>query len=208
LIIETAASLFAKKGYVETTLRDVMKALGISAAAYYYYFDSKEAVLLEILDRMATRVEANLRHLEPRPGVSPVQSVATVIASHAREVAMNASAAAVLFGQTGRRNRSKGFDPFRKRMRTYTDALVLFYAEGVKRGDFAESDPRLGVYSLVGMANWVAEWYDPRPQPSPDAIATAIGLLTARAIAPQLVSSPTPAESEGRSMDTAGPPAG
>ncbi len=50
-ITDAAADLFLRIGYAQTSLRDIAAAVGIKAGSIYYYFDSKEALLTEILHR-------------------------------------------------------------------------------------------------------------------------------------------------------------
>jgi AcrR family transcriptional regulator len=45
-ILDVALELFARKGYAETSLREVAAELGISKAALYYHFESKQDILL------------------------------------------------------------------------------------------------------------------------------------------------------------------
>ena len=51
LILASAARLFRRQGYSATTLRQIAGAAKIEAGSIYYYFDSKEAILDEVLDR-------------------------------------------------------------------------------------------------------------------------------------------------------------
>lgn len=44
-ILETALALFRKKGFDETTMRDIAAGAGLSLGAAYYYFPSKEAIV-------------------------------------------------------------------------------------------------------------------------------------------------------------------
>jgi TetR/AcrR family fatty acid metabolism transcriptional regulator len=48
LIINAAKKLFAEKGFLQTTVVDISKSIGLSEAALYEYFKGKEALLLEI----------------------------------------------------------------------------------------------------------------------------------------------------------------
>jgi len=47
-IIEAAKALFAEKGFLQTTVVDISKSIGLSEAALYEYFKGKEDLLLEI----------------------------------------------------------------------------------------------------------------------------------------------------------------
>ena len=50
-ILEAALSLFRKRGFERTTMRDVAKAAGVAVGAAYYYFPSKDAVVLAYYER-------------------------------------------------------------------------------------------------------------------------------------------------------------
>lgn len=49
-ILETALELFRKKGFERTTMRDVARAAKLSLGASYYYFPSKEAIVMAYYD--------------------------------------------------------------------------------------------------------------------------------------------------------------
>ncbi len=68
-IIETAVELFNELGYGETGLADVLQRAGVSKGAFYYHFDSKEAVAKAIIDEFDSRaalcVEENFDPANP-----------------------------------------------------------------------------------------------------------------------------------------------
>jgi AcrR family transcriptional regulator len=49
-IRESALALFRKRGFEATTMRDIAKAAELSLGAAYYYFPSKEAIVLSYYD--------------------------------------------------------------------------------------------------------------------------------------------------------------
>jgi AcrR family transcriptional regulator len=49
-IIDSAVELFGELGYGETGLADVLQRAGVSKGAFYYHFDSREAVAAAIID--------------------------------------------------------------------------------------------------------------------------------------------------------------
>ncbi|PWJ44587.1 TetR/AcrR family transcriptional regulator [Sediminitomix flava] len=49
LILDTAASLFAEKGYLNTSISTIAKEAGIAKGSLYHYFKSKEELLNELL---------------------------------------------------------------------------------------------------------------------------------------------------------------
>ncbi len=51
-ILDAAERVFIRQGYGETSLRQLMAAAEVSTTAFYARFDSKEAVLVALVDRL------------------------------------------------------------------------------------------------------------------------------------------------------------
>lgn len=49
-ILDTARSVFSKKGYKDVTMKDIVEACNISRGGLYIYFDSTESILLACLE--------------------------------------------------------------------------------------------------------------------------------------------------------------
>lgn len=50
-ILQAAFTLFRQKGYEETSMRDIAKEAGMAVGAAYYYFRTKDEMILEIYSR-------------------------------------------------------------------------------------------------------------------------------------------------------------
>jgi AcrR family transcriptional regulator len=57
-ILETAERLLAERPLREISTEDLARGAGISRSSFYFYFASKEAVLLSLLDRVTAEAEA------------------------------------------------------------------------------------------------------------------------------------------------------
>jgi AcrR family transcriptional regulator len=55
-ILDTAARLFAERGFHGVSVGDIGKAVGVSGPALYKHFDSKDAVLAEMLVDISERL--------------------------------------------------------------------------------------------------------------------------------------------------------
>lgn len=51
-ILDVAQRLVITKGYEQMTIQDILDALQISKGAFYHYFDSKQALLESLIERM------------------------------------------------------------------------------------------------------------------------------------------------------------
>lgn len=73
-IIESAAQLFARQGYVHSTLDEVAALAGFTKGAVYYYFKDKESLLLEVLKRIEQRsIDTTCSNIEAQGGTAQDQ---------------------------------------------------------------------------------------------------------------------------------------
>ena len=56
-ILASAMELFRRKGFEETTMRDIAAEAGVATGAAYYYFDSKNAIVLAFYDQARKEME-------------------------------------------------------------------------------------------------------------------------------------------------------
>lgn len=61
LILDTALGLFRKQGFEKTTMREIASAAGVALGAAYYYYESKDAMVLAFYERAAQEMEREVR---------------------------------------------------------------------------------------------------------------------------------------------------
>jgi AcrR family transcriptional regulator len=76
---EAGRSAFAARGLRRVTVDDLARAAGISKGAFYLFFDSKEALLLDVLQRFEADFQRNVLHEVLRPDLGPVESLRTLL---------------------------------------------------------------------------------------------------------------------------------
>ncbi|RYG66158.1 TetR/AcrR family transcriptional regulator, partial [bacterium] len=65
-VFESACQLFVEQGYERTTMRDISKAGGLGLGALYYYFNSKEEVVLRFYEKVNQEVAVEFRQQAAR----------------------------------------------------------------------------------------------------------------------------------------------
>ena len=60
-ILDTAVVLFSEKGFMDTSIADIMNTAGMGLGTFYNYFSSKEDVLLSLLNRFTGTLSDELR---------------------------------------------------------------------------------------------------------------------------------------------------
>lgn len=81
-ILDSAVDLFSELGYGETGLADVLARAGVSKGAFYYHFDSKEAVAVAIIEDYRRRnAEAVLERIDLSAPMLDRMIVATFVSA-------------------------------------------------------------------------------------------------------------------------------
>lgn len=96
-ILASALSLFVKKGYDRTTFCDIATRLGMTKGAVYWHFDSKEKLLVTLLDEMLKKFRRQILALLPDGGdfeALTFQTVADMMVRNAAQVIGDAKATA------------------------------------------------------------------------------------------------------------------
>ena len=169
-ILRTAADLFRHRGYRATTLDHIAARLGMSKASLYAYFRAKEEMLAAISRRTIEEFTRELG-LVLRSDLSPEDKLRRVVRTHVRSVIANRSFLTVFFSEEAnlpaRLARALAAQKDR-----YDKAVESVVVDGVKRGVFRDVPPRLVVFGLLGMLNWLYKWYDPRGRWGAEEIST------------------------------------
>jgi AcrR family transcriptional regulator len=73
-ILEAAAVLFSQRGLHATSISDVIDKAGISRGTFYLYFDGKDALFLELMERFIQRIIDAVEVVDPH-GPSPTRRI-------------------------------------------------------------------------------------------------------------------------------------
>ena len=158
--MRTAADLFRERGYRATTLEHIAARMGMSKASLYKYFHAKEEMLAAI-SRGTIETFTRELSLVLGSGMPPEDKLRRVVRDHVRFVIANRSFLTVFFSEEAnlppRLARALAAQKDR-----YDKGVESIVSEGARRGVFRDVPPRLVVFGLLGMLNWLYKWYDPR----------------------------------------------
>ena len=82
--LDAAQRLIQSKGYEQMSLQDVLDELGASKGAFYHYFDSKEALLAAVVDRIVEAATAAAVPVTMDPDVPALEKLTRLLASIAQ----------------------------------------------------------------------------------------------------------------------------
>lgn len=159
-IVSAAAELFARKGFGATSLDDIAERLGATKGALYYHIKNKEDILRHIYLMVLAASEEPLAEIVAAP-LPPAEKLARAIAHHV-SVAANRSPAMTVFY----REHPHLTGPFAReivlRKKVYERYFEQIIEEGQAAGVFSRAiDAKIATFGLLGMCNWLSQWYQP-----------------------------------------------
>ena len=153
----TAAQLFRDRGYDATSVSDVARALGMTKAGLYHHFESKEALLFEImmygLERVRDEVIVPVRTVR-----DPEERLRQLIVRHA-QIATRGQGAIAHLGDEIRALPAPSRRQVEQRMRIYFDLIRDTLTELKRAGRLRDVDPTVAAFSLIGMILWLPRWF-------------------------------------------------
>jgi TetR/AcrR family transcriptional regulator, cholesterol catabolism regulator len=168
-IIEAAIHLFNQNGYHATSMQDIAKAVCIKKPSLYHHFDSKEAILLTILD---TGMEWLINEVDSiaNSDTDCLAKLRAAVHAHATMIARNPEGAAVFL----REDRGLGDSylvQYVSRRDHFERVVRNIVQQGIDEGVFRKTDTAISVNALLGTVNWMTRWYRSDGRLSPDEIA-------------------------------------
>lgn len=157
-IIDTAAEIFKAKGYEGTSIQDVADAVDILKGSLYYYINSKDDLLYEVIQEVHARGLENLESSQ-QVGSNALERLHAFVKRHVTFNAANLTKMTVFFHDFRSLSADRRAEIVEERDE-YDRYLRSLIAEGKKEGVFRKDvDPKLAAFSILGSINWLYHWY-------------------------------------------------
>jgi AcrR family transcriptional regulator len=149
-ILTHARDVFARRGYHDAKIEDIISAAGIARGTFYLYFKDKRAVFEEIVDRAFTQIGMAIVRVDPK---DPARSVADQVHENTRRIVgtllEDKATTKILLTD------AIGLDPaFDRKLQSFYEVveglLVESLREGQQLGVVAPGDPRMFAYLTLG----------------------------------------------------------
>jgi len=149
-ILSVAREAFAKRGYHQTTIDDIVAQAGVARGTFYLYFEDKRAVFSDLVDRFAGQLSmAIVRIVTGDPGRTVMEQVRENIRAIIGTCLAERAMTKILFTD------AVGVDPaFDRKLQTFYDTVVQLLTESLKDGQalgiVADGEPRVLAYLTIG----------------------------------------------------------
>ena len=160
-ILGTAARLFQQQGYDGTSMNDIAAALKFSKGGLYHHFQSKDEILfdlmtqaMDITDQRVVRVVRQVADPETRLRELIRLHIAVVLSQSDREI-------------TVMLHENHPLPPALRKIINARKKEYIHFVESLiadvqlRMQTTGKVSPRAGAFALLGMINWIYQWYRP-----------------------------------------------
>jgi len=140
-ILEAAISVFAKLGFHKARMDDIVEASGLSKGALYWYFESKEDLIKNIMDSIFADSVKDFQYL-PDLGHSAREQIASMLIHSMHETKQMLEIRPIIYEIFAYALRDGIIQQtIREYFNTYTAQLTPIIQDGINKGEFRDIDP-------------------------------------------------------------------
>jgi len=175
-ILETAARIFCEKGFDRASMGDVSAALGLTKAGVYHHIRSKEELLYAIMaygmDLFEEKVLTQVSGIE-----DPLERLRATLRGHVLLVTRDRPKEITVILHESNALKGRFRERINARKRRYVRFLEKTFRELARGGLARKVDPAVASFAMLGMINWIYQWYRPGGRLSEEQLADALADL-------------------------------
>jgi AcrR family transcriptional regulator len=203
-VIREAGRAFSSRGFHNTSLDDVAKALNVAKGTLYNYVRDKQEILyechilsLDVGDRALEIAVAN--------GKTGAGKLNLMLTGYVTMLLDELGACAVLTQVDALRPQDRRAVVARRD--AFEKEFVGIIEEGIADGTLRQMDRKLAVFTFMGVINWMTLWYRPGGRLTPNEIGQEIARTLMCGMSSPTAAAPADARKRPRRKATLGPAA-
>lgn len=163
-ILTVAAALFARKGVAATTVREIADEVGILSGSLYHHFDSKEAMVDEILAPYLSDLREAYKLVLSQPA-GPRSKLRDLVVASLQVADAHPHATELYQSDVNYLSQFERFGYLSVAAAEARSAWLDVISDGARQGVFrADVDPGI-IYRLMRDAIWLSiRWFKPTPR--------------------------------------------
>lgn len=154
-ILDAAEELFAKNGFIGTSVRDIAKLAQVNIAMISYYFGSKDKLLHGLLINRTEKSRQLLKSLKYDQHISPWEKIDAIIDFYVDAFFDNGKFHTIMLRQLSLVQDEETFRLLTKIKRTSRQLIEDILIEGQEKGVFRKVNTTLTVSTILGTISQV-----------------------------------------------------
>jgi TetR/AcrR family transcriptional regulator, cholesterol catabolism regulator len=169
-LIAQSIELFEKNGFTATSIQHIVDALQVSKGTFYYYFSSKEQLLMEIHDDYISDL-LDRQQVALAQSKSNREKLQAIVSLLIHDIEQYGAAGRVFFREI-RHLDALHADEIRKKRDTFRKRIAQVIQNGMDSGEFREHlNADILSLAVLGITNWSYQWYQLDGELSPTKLA-------------------------------------
>jgi len=156
VLLREAASAFNRHGFHATSLDDIAQRLGLTKAALYHYFPSKQTLLSACFTRAMEVAFASLDRARGEGGTGR-DTLRRTVSYYLEQMIDELSCCVVLLEENALRPADHAALVHQRDR--FENALRGLVRDGIADGSIVTCDPKLVVFAMLGAINWIPKWF-------------------------------------------------
>jgi AcrR family transcriptional regulator len=165
-IIDVALKEFNSQGFERTTTNQIADTLGMTGPSLYYYFRTKDELLLACVESLMSTLVSHLQSAVQEPGnaLDQVRRLVEIQVQHELSIASVGTVVnAYLYGPQHATAMLKNAEQCR--LKELQNSLVNLYAttltKAMQAGLIAEQDVKIVTFNVLAVIQYTAVWFKP-----------------------------------------------
>jgi AcrR family transcriptional regulator len=159
-VIDSAAELFAERGYDGTSISELTAATGLAAGGLYHYIEAKDDLLIAICDELLEPLLSRAREIVAAEG-PPIEQLRELVEAWVAHVVAHRHHMLVFTQERQAIERQPRWRRVRSQRKAFEKILDEALARGEADGSMTFADRRLSLLALLGMVNYTPQWVRP-----------------------------------------------
>jgi AcrR family transcriptional regulator len=172
-LIKQATDLFYKKGYASTSIREIGKKTGVASSNIYYYFNTKEDILFEILYNTADCFLSAYRIIEEKIS-EPHIVYKNLLQIHIQLLSQNLRKEAKIWTHEYNKLSQEHYELFKIKVKDILEINRKYLGKATEKGLINEIDPSVILYGINGIMVSFVHWFRDDGRLSRDELADQI----------------------------------
>lgn len=161
-LIDIAEQYFARNGYEETSVNDIIMAADVAKGTFYYYFKSKEDLMIAVIDRQLEQFESESRKICADPSLDARKKIQLFINHMIQFKDSKGNFLTFLYSEKNYLLRQRYFEKMNRLLGPYLLAVV---EQGIREGVLDIPYPRETVDLLILMPGLFVNYLGPEDSP-------------------------------------------
>ncbi len=167
--------VFRERGYHAASMQEIADAVGMQKGSLYYYISGKQELLFMILERAIDTITGRVEAIYRSP-LGPKEKLRQAVQTHVEVVSQRLDMLTILLRERHALTPSQQA-VIDEKSKNYERLFQKMLNEGIRAGEFGPMDVKIVSFGILGMCNWLYQWYSPQGRLPPKEIGAIFSAM-------------------------------